>query len=69
MHVDVLYIIQGKSELREHVARVVDADFANLLCERVCIHSDEGGRTDWSDGDHTLKGSYCSWRRLGSGNP
>ena len=54
MRFDVVYIVQGKPELRELLTRKVDADFAEVLCEVSCIQNSEGGRTMWKASDHLL---------------
>ena len=69
MHVDAIYIIHGKPELHSQLTKAVDSDFADILCERVCIRSDEGGRTAWSDADHTLKIKLLFLASLGQWEP
>ena len=69
MRFDAIYLIQGKPELHAHVAKAVDIDFADYLCERICISSEEGGRTDWSNEDHTLKIKLVFLASLGELEP
>jgi hypothetical protein len=69
MKVDAIYIIQGKPELHTQIARTVDTDFADYLCDRVCISSDEGGRTAWTSDDHTLKVKLLFLASLGELDP
>jgi hypothetical protein len=54
LKIDAYYLIEPRSELREHLHRRVDDALADILLEPIVLCNSEGGRTIWTEKDHAM---------------